>query len=592
MLEGASVNVKDYGAVGDGVTDDTAAIQAAINAVKVLTQSGTGGIWGTPTQYSGSSPELFFSKGVYKITSALTADNAEEVNYFSIRGEKAVLVLDSGVTAFGGIGYMVDFRGITFRGGACAISIKTNNVDKCMITIDNCEFLEQTDSCIRSDSTSNSTALGITNTKLVQIVGGGYIFKFPTIDLITVARCWIKCNTQVGMLIGEVGAPSSSCKMVISHSVGVPGGDMALPGGRWADVYGELHTDFFRFGGEAGGSASVRFLGDNVGGISITNSSVYASEYFIEFYGLPSFLYLDGINGLDGSDGLYFDTSITNEQFRVFQEDADISVIGIIPNAQGGYAILGSPDYNPQTKLGLLIILTKLISKQGWNYIGTTERLDENLVLSSAERDPSGWGTSGTDYIATVTSGIYNINQKNFLATADGGAFVYRNDNYLDPTALTPEKAYTFIVMVDSIPATDNVLRLEIVIGGMKRFVSLTGGRQTIAIPFVYLNDTGAAITAMDRLAYDCRYMPDTAQISVGRIMLLEGIHNYTSDICTMVTAGTTPTSISSVTNQTDSFLRGDIAYSSSPTAGGTIGEICVLEGNVGTWKSFGAITA
>jgi Pectate lyase superfamily protein len=49
-----SVSVKDFGAVGDGVTDDTAAIQAAINAV--ITPSG-----GT----------LYFPSGTYKITAKL-----------------------------------------------------------------------------------------------------------------------------------------------------------------------------------------------------------------------------------------------------------------------------------------------------------------------------------------------------------------------------------------------------------------------------------------------------------------------------------------------------------------------------------------
>jgi Pectate lyase superfamily protein len=49
-----NVSVKDYGALGDGVADDTAAIQAAINAV--ITPNGGG---------------LFFPTGTYKITAKL-----------------------------------------------------------------------------------------------------------------------------------------------------------------------------------------------------------------------------------------------------------------------------------------------------------------------------------------------------------------------------------------------------------------------------------------------------------------------------------------------------------------------------------------
>lgn len=41
MIQGAVLNVQDFGAVGNGVADDTAAIQAAVNAVQDFPQSGT-----------------------------------------------------------------------------------------------------------------------------------------------------------------------------------------------------------------------------------------------------------------------------------------------------------------------------------------------------------------------------------------------------------------------------------------------------------------------------------------------------------------------------------------------------------------------
>jgi len=54
---GDTVSVKDFGAVGDGVADDTAAIQAAINALAA-------------NQYE-KADGLFFPAGIYKITATL-----------------------------------------------------------------------------------------------------------------------------------------------------------------------------------------------------------------------------------------------------------------------------------------------------------------------------------------------------------------------------------------------------------------------------------------------------------------------------------------------------------------------------------------
>src|SRR6516225_3348455 len=61
------INVKDYGAVGDGATNDAAALQAAFDAAF--------GSWSSPhgVSLASSNRPVFFPAGLYKVASALTA---------------------------------------------------------------------------------------------------------------------------------------------------------------------------------------------------------------------------------------------------------------------------------------------------------------------------------------------------------------------------------------------------------------------------------------------------------------------------------------------------------------------------------------
>jgi len=62
MIAGSEVNVIDFGAVGDGVTDDTAAIQAAIDYTCVPH---------TTTDAYLQAKKLTFPEGVYIVTKPL-----------------------------------------------------------------------------------------------------------------------------------------------------------------------------------------------------------------------------------------------------------------------------------------------------------------------------------------------------------------------------------------------------------------------------------------------------------------------------------------------------------------------------------------
>lgn len=106
MIDGAFVNVLDYGAVGDGVADDTAAIQAAIDS---LTEGGT----------------VYLPQGVYK-TTATIIDNAKTINLVGV-GSTEDAVGSGNVTILKPTGAIVGVKFNGNRSGAQNLTIEGDN---------------------------------------------------------------------------------------------------------------------------------------------------------------------------------------------------------------------------------------------------------------------------------------------------------------------------------------------------------------------------------------------------------------------------------------------------------------------------------
>lgn len=114
MIVGAPVNVKDFGATGDGTTDDTAAIQAAINYC---------------TNLSNRKQTLYFpaneATGYYKITSPLVING--RLNIVG-DGEFSTTLYAVGFTTGQ---YVLDFYNeatdVIYFGGVSQITIRSNN---------------------------------------------------------------------------------------------------------------------------------------------------------------------------------------------------------------------------------------------------------------------------------------------------------------------------------------------------------------------------------------------------------------------------------------------------------------------------------
>ncbi len=127
------LNVKDFGAVGDGVTDDTVSLRAVAAAVQLAT------VRFTPPGGSGEAtfPRVIFPAGRYVVSGSINWGP-----YANLVAEGSASIEATPGTEpfwFDG-GYMVRLDGLTFIGGSRAVVFRNNNVNGGRLQLESCRF--------------------------------------------------------------------------------------------------------------------------------------------------------------------------------------------------------------------------------------------------------------------------------------------------------------------------------------------------------------------------------------------------------------------------------------------------------------------
>jgi len=270
----AGVRVTDFGAKGDGATDDTEAIRAAMKAASIfVSQESPVGC------YYQISAALVFPAGEYLISDEIPITTLE------IQGEGRAVIRqkDPEKNCFTGDSiWRLAVRNLTFLGGKNPLDLANPNLDTGQILIDHCRFYGAAGFGIRN--AVQSTTIKIQDCEFIQCMQA---WCNQSSDQAVMRDCWI--STSVAMQ-DAAAIEHRSGRMTIENLVGVP----MAPGRkqRWIDNYGQqLSLKQCRFGGEYGGITAVynytKYIDSPAFGQNSADNSIYLDNCLVCAHSTP-----------------------------------------------------------------------------------------------------------------------------------------------------------------------------------------------------------------------------------------------------------------------------------------------------------------
>ena len=547
------INVQKHGAVGDGVADDTAAIVAAIaesEAREVVNTMVTPG----GTIESISRPPLFFPEGTYQVTSALTPNTNNAVQYLEVFGNHASLNISAGVTAFGGVGIECYFHDLTFHGGAQAISIKTANLNTSKITVDNCTFVNQTVNCIVADDGSNSTLLNISNCKFLENnTVGTHILDTGSMDIVNMNNCWSSGSPAIAI-------ESSGGRLNLIGCQFFPRGITA-----WVNQSGAaLRFNHCILSGEDGGGCFVNYRKTG-GTLQIENCTLFSNDAAVRFYGMPkSFKWNNNIGTLGteseggaNTGGFWFSPDISQGDIDdIWNDDSRYLLDGFVPFSTGDAeladittALQVEIDQPPSQPLDTDLKLVLAVTEGGFGMNTSTLRVTES---------------------APVYEPIFGIRSRSLEADAGGNSIF--NRRWTSALNGFDVGNYTYVRFIRVM--NESTIRLQIRAGERSSTIRDFGqGYHVVCMPFHFeANETVGMVVSNFR---------EGDIVWLGPIRIYAGYHviNTINDVRY---GDTIPTTLQ--------HYVGDRVINSAPAASGNTGWVCVAAGEPGVWLPFGGI--